>query len=64
MDPDSAHLECQAGLDLLLESLGNGLVKVGQDLHGQLRVDALSADQVVEHVHECEADAVRVGAER
>ena len=59
---DNAHLKCQACLDLLLERLGDGLVEVGQDLHGQLGIDALGADQIVEHVHEREADAIVVRA--
>ena len=38
------YLELQTTLDVLLQRLGDGLVKVAEDLHRQLRVDALLAD--------------------
>lgn len=51
------HLELESRLDVLLERFRDGLVKVAQDLHGELRVDALVADEVVERVRQSEADA-------
>lgn len=53
------HLELESRLDVLLERFRDGLVKVAQDLHGELRVDALIADEVVERVGQSEADATR-----
>lgn len=53
------HLELESRLDVLLERFRDGLVKVAQDLHGELRVDALIADEVVERVGQSEADAAR-----
>lgn len=57
-----AYLERQSRLDLLLEGFRNGLVEVGKNLHGELGVNALGADQIVEHVHKGEADATLVSA--
>lgn len=53
------HLELQARLDVLLQRLGDGLVEVAQDLHRQLRVDALIADEVVERIRQRKADAAK-----
>ena len=61
---ESAHLEGQAGLDLVGEHIGNGLVEVGQDAHGQLRLDTALGDQRVERVRESTADAVFVSPRR
>lgn len=51
------NLELQPTLDILLQCLGNGLVKIAENLHSKLRVDALLADQVVERVRQSEPDA-------
>lgn len=53
------HLEGQTALDVLLQRLGDGLIKVAQDLHRQLRVDALLADEVVESIRQSETDAMQ-----
>lgn len=57
IDEDKAHLELKSGLDVLVQALGDGLVKVSQDLHRQLRVDARAADQVVECIGQRKPDA-------
>ena len=55
------HLEGQPGLDLLLQGLGNNAIELGQDLHGELRVDALLSDQLVERIRQGNAEAVGTG---
>ena len=54
------HLERQPRLDLLLQSLGNDAVKLGEDLHGELRVDALLADQLVQGVRQGDTEATEI----
>ena len=46
------YLECEPRLDLVCEHVGNGLVEVCEDLHGQLGLDAALGDQVVQRVRE------------
>lgn len=53
----ATDLECQAGLDLLREDVGDGAVEVGEDLHGQLGLDAALRDEVVQRVCERAAQA-------
>lgn len=53
----SPYLECQPGLDLLLEDVCNRAIKVGQNLHGQLRVDAVVCNQIIEGIRERRAEA-------
>lgn len=55
-----AYLKRQARLDLVSEHVGNGLVEVGQDAHGKLRLDAALGDQRVERVCKGTADTVLV----
>lgn len=56
------YLELQTVLDVLLQGFGDGLVEVAEDLHRQLRVYALLADEVIERVRQSEADtAVMLG---
>ena len=52
------YLESQARANLLLQNLRDRSVKVGQDLHRQLRVDAVLRDQVIESVCEGSSHAV------
>ncbi len=52
-----AHLERQPSLDLVLKRLGDGAIEVGQDLHRQLGIDAVIADEIVQRVSQREADA-------
>lgn len=59
----SPYLKCQPGLDLVLQNIRNGSIKVGEDLHGQLRIDAVALDEVIQSVCQGSADAVH-GAER
>lgn len=54
----SIHLERQPRLDLVLQRLSDGAIKVGEDLHRQLRVDAVLADEIVKGVSQRIADAV------
>lgn len=54
-----AHLERQARADLLLQDLGDSAVEVGEDLHGQLGIDAVVLDQVIEGVGQSCAYATR-----
>lgn len=49
-------LETQACLDVLLQRLGDGLVKVTQDLHSQLRVDPLVTDEIIKGICQSHAD--------
>lgn len=53
-------LESQARLDLVGEHVGNGLVEVCEDSHGELRLDAALCDERVERVCECAADTAFV----
>lgn len=53
----SIHLKGQAGLDLLLKNLRNRAVKVGEDLHGELGIDAMLGDEVIEGICQSGADA-------
>lgn len=55
---NGTNLELQPTLDVLLQRLGDGLVEVAENLHGELGVYALFADQVVEGVCQSEPDAV------
>lgn len=56
--PCATDLECQARLDLLREHIGNGLVKVEEDLHGELGFYPALGDEVVQGVSERAAQAV------
>jgi hypothetical protein len=51
------HLELQPVLHVLLKRLSDRLVKGAKDLHGQLRVDALAFDEIVECIRQSEPDA-------
>lgn len=55
---NSTDLERQPGFDILLERFRNRLIKVAQDLHRELRVDALVADEVIERVGQGEPDTI------
>lgn len=57
--PPSTHLERQPSLDLICEYVGDRLVKVGEDLHGQLGLDAALGNQIVQRVREGTAQTVR-----
>lgn len=59
----SPYLKGQPGLDLILQNIRNGSIKVGEDLHGQLRVDAVALNEVIQGVCQGGADAVH-SAER
>lgn len=59
----SPYLKRQPGLDLILQNIRNGSIKVGEDLHGQLRVDAVALDEIIQSVCQGSADAVH-SAER
>jgi hypothetical protein len=52
----SKHLKSQPGLDSLLQRLGNNAIELGQDLHGQLRVDPLVPDQLVQGIRQGDAE--------
>jgi hypothetical protein len=56
-----ADLECEARLDLVGEDIGDGLVEVGEDLHGKLGFDAALGDEVVERV--CKGTAQTVSGQ-
>jgi hypothetical protein len=53
----AAYLERQSSLNLVSQYLRDAAIKVRQDLHRQLGLDATFADQVVERVRERHADA-------
>lgn len=57
----SSDLELEPRLDVLLERFRDGLIEIAQDLHGQLRIDALIADEIVEGIGQSKADTVEVG---
>lgn len=52
----STDLKLEATLDALLQSLGDSLVEVAQDLHRKLRIYAFITDEVVERVRQSETD--------
>jgi hypothetical protein len=45
-------LECEARFDLLGKDIGDGFVKVKQDLHGELRFYPALGNEVVQRVRE------------
>ena len=53
------HLEREAGLNLLIERVGHDAVKLHQDLHGQLRIDPLVLDQVIEGISQGHAETAQ-----
>lgn len=57
------YLKRQPGLDLVLQNIRNGSIKIGENLHGQLRVDAVALNEVIQSVCQGGADAVH-SAER
>ena len=57
------HLEGESALNLLCEHIGNGLVKVGENLHGELWLDAALGDEIVKCVCKGAAQAATVSAE-
>lgn len=52
-----ASLELKSSFYVLLESLSDGLVKIAQNLHSKLRVDALVADEIIKGICQSEANA-------
>lgn len=56
----SSYLELQSASHVLLQRLSDGLIKIAQNLHRQLRVDARIADEVIESVCQSQADAAFV----
>jgi hypothetical protein len=54
----ATDLECQARLDLLGEDIGNSLVKVQEDLHGELGLYAALGDEVIQCVCQGAAQTV------
>lgn len=57
-EPLRTYLERQPRLDLVCKHVGDSLVEVCEDLHGQLWLDATLGDQVVQGVGESTAQAV------
>lgn len=55
---EGTDLELQPTLDVFLQRLGDGLVKIAEDLHGELRVDAFIADEIIEGIRQSEPDAM------
>jgi hypothetical protein len=51
------YLEGQPCLDLIRQNLSDATIEVREDLHGQLRFDAPLADEIIESVCQCHADA-------
>lgn len=52
------HLKRQPSLNLVLKGLSNDAVKLGQDLHGKLRVDALVPNKFIERIRQAGAEAM------
>ena len=57
LSPFVTYLERQSRLHLVCQHLRNAAIKVRQDLHRKLWLDATLADQVVEGVRQSHADA-------
>lgn len=53
-----AHLELKTSLNILLQRLGDGLIKVAQNLHSKLGVDTLITDEIIEGIRQSETDTV------
>jgi len=53
-------LERKASLNPLIKGLGNDAVKLGQDLHGELGIDALGPDKIVQCIRQRRAQAATV----
>lgn len=54
------HLELQSTSHILLQGFRDGLIKVAQNLHSQLWMDAGLADEVIESIRQRKADAALV----
>lgn len=54
------HLERQPRLDLLLQDLGDSFIEMRKDLHGQLRIDAMLGNQVIESVCQGSPDTTKI----
>ena len=57
----STYFESQSLLDLLSQYFRNGLVKVRQDLHGQLGLDATFGNESVQRI--CEGSAQTIASQ-
>ena len=55
-----SYLEAHSGLDLFTKHLRDGLVKVGHDLDGELRLDTTTTNKIVQGVCKCAADAIHI----
>lgn len=56
---NASYLERQPRAHVGLQHLGNGAIKVCQDLHRQLGVDAVLRDQVIEGIRQGSANATQ-----
>jgi hypothetical protein len=50
------HLEGKPGADFIRQYLGDNPVKCGEDLHGELGLDAAFVDEVVQRVGQRQAE--------
>ena len=57
-DRPDAYLEAQPRLHLISQDFSDGTIEVLNDAHGELRIDALVADQVVQRVRKSQAAAI------
>jgi hypothetical protein len=51
------YLKSQTSADLIRKNFGNNAVKCGENLHGQLRLNATFVDQVIKGVCQRQAKA-------
>ena len=57
-----AHFERESCLDFVRQHFSHHAVKIVQDLHGELGLDAAFVDQIVDSVDERLADAVNIAS--
>lgn len=50
-------LEVHPRLDLVCQNLRDGLIEICHDLHGQLRLDATTTDEIVECIGKGDSEA-------
>lgn len=60
--PSHPYLERHPRLHLILQHLRNASIKVAQDLHRKLRLDAALSDQLVEGIHQSPPDTTKANA--
>ncbi len=52
-----SYSEGELCFDIFVQCISDGAIESAEDLHGQLRLDALAANQVIESIGQSAADA-------